>query len=242
MTDNHKTGNQGAQMTPTLVLTRPDAQSRALAKALGAQIDGPIRIVVSPILEIVCTDVAPDLDGMAGIILTSVHAVHCGPPLAGLAVHCVGERTAEVAREAGAVIRTVAPDAARLVPAIPGPGPLLHLRGAHARGAVARRLTEAGIETGEAVVYAQRALHLTPEARGLIEAGAPTVLPLFSPRSAALVGDKVKPGAGLRVIALSPAVAEAWGAATGGEAESCDEPTRDEMHERIVAALRRKLP
>lgn len=225
-------------MPPTLVLTRPEPQSRALAAAL----DVPAEVIVAPILEIVCSEIPPDLALYAGVILTSANAVRCGPPLAGHRAHCVGERTAAAAREAGAEVATVARDADDLVPRIAGPGPLLHLRGEHARGDVARRLTEAGVATEEAVVYAQTPLPLSAAARRVLEGAAPAVLPLFSPRSARLVGANLKPGTELRVVAMSPAVAQAWREATGGAAQVVPVPTGAAMMAAIVAALRRDAP
>lgn len=225
-------------MTPTLVLTRPEAQSRALASAL----DVEAQVIVAPIMDIVCSERRPDLGPFAGVILTSANAVRCGPALTGIKAHCVGERTAAAARDAGAEVLTVARDADDLVRRSPGPGPLLHLRGEHARGDVAQRLSAAGIQTGEAIVYAQKARALSEAARRAIEGGEPTVLPLFSPRSARLVGAKVRPGKGVHVIAMSPAVARAWRDVTGGDTETCAAPTREVMLARIIAALRRMLP
>ncbi|HCQ64153.1 MAG TPA: uroporphyrinogen-III synthase [Rhodobacteraceae bacterium] len=229
-------------MTPTLVLTRPEAQSRALVAALGAVLDVDARIIVAPIMEIVCAETLPDLRPFAGVILTSANAVRCGPPLTGKRAFCVGESTAAAARDVGAEIVTVARNADELVGGITGPGPLVHLRGEHARGAVAQRLTEAGTRTDEAIVYAQKARALTEAARRAIEGAQAAVLPLFSPRSARLVGATVRPGPALHTIAMSPAVARAWADTTASEAEICGAPTGDAMLARIVAALRRKLP
>ena len=229
-------------MTPTLVLTRPEARSRALAAVVEAMPGVDARIIVAPIMEIVCTGDPPDLAPYTAIILTSTNAVHCGPDLAGVRVHCVGERTAAAARDAGADVLTVAQDADTLVGRISGPGPLLHLRGQHARGAVAQRLARAGTQTGEAVIYAQEARPLPTEARAAIEGEAAVVLPLFSPRSARLVGDTVRPGPACQVIAMSRAVADAWTGATGGAAEISDVPTGEAMLDRIVAALRPMSP
>lgn len=224
-------------MTPTaapiLVLTRPEAQSRALA----AEIGDAAEVIVAPIMEIVCAGAFPDPAPFAGVILTSANAVRCGPVLTGLRAHCVGARTAAAARAAGAEVATVARDADDLIDLIKGPGPFLHLRGEHARGDVARRLTEAGVRTEDTVVYAQKALPLTEAARRVIEGDAPVVLPLFSPRSARLVGATVRPGPRLRAIALSPAVARAWTEATGHTAETCATPTGDAMRAQIVAGL-----
>ncbi len=225
-------------MTPTLVLTRPETQSRALAASLRAE----IRVIVAPILEISCTGEVPELARYSGVILTSASAVTCAPPLAGHPAHCVGARTAAAAAAAGAEVVTVALDADELTRRISGPGPLVHLRGEHARGFVAQRLARAGIETDEVIIYRQVARRLSPEACEAIAGDAPAVLPLYSPRSARLVGDGLRPGPHLHAIAMSPAVAEAWAVATGGKAEICASPTGEAMRERIVAALQRKSP
>lgn len=232
------TDNPDGPPTPTLVLTRPEAQSRALAEGLGI----PVRVIIAPIMEIICSGAVPELDRFAGIVLTSANAVRCGPPLAGVRVHCVGETTAAAARAAGAVVVTVAQDADELVRGVSGPGPLVHLRGEHVRGEVAARLAAAGIETEEAVVYRQRACPLAPGARQAIEGEDPVVVPLYSPRSARLAGVGLRPGRAAHVIAMSAAVAEAWFETTGGVAEVCAVPTAEAMRERIVAALRHQLP
>jgi len=170
-------------MTPTLVLTRPEAQSRSLA----AEFEAMAPVVVSPVLEIVGTGAKIDLAGFAGVILTSANAVPFAPDLRGIRAYCVGKRTAAAADAAGATVRLAAQDAEELIGAMPGPGPLLHLRGEHARGKIAEHLTSAGIETHSVVIYKQVSRPLSAEARTLIEGTAPVVLPLFSPRSAKLV-------------------------------------------------------
>lgn len=223
-------------MTATLLLTRPEAQSRAFAEELGAG----VRIVIAPVLEIVETGVRPDLADYCGVILTSANAVRFASGLKGVRAWCVGDRTAKAAQARGAQVMRVADDAEDLLAGFDGTGPLLHLRGENARGNVAERLTLAGIETYEAVIYRQDSCELTRQARGLIEGEDKVILPLFSPRSAALVGKQVaRVGSGLEVIAMSPAVAEAWRAETGARAlEVCDRPTGAEMRARTAQRLR----
>jgi uroporphyrinogen-III synthase len=221
-------------MTPTLVLTRPEAQSRELAAALPG-----LPVVTAPVMEITATGAAVDLGRYAGVILTSANGVAEGPDLHGIRAYCVGKRTAEAARACGAEVALVARDAADLVARFEGGGPVLHLRGEHARGDIAERLSSAGIETHEAVVYRQDARPLTAEAKALIEGEAPVVLPLYSPRSAALVAAQLaRVGPLVQVIAMSPAVAEAW----GRPAEVCEHPTGAEMLRRIRAACGAKSP
>ncbi len=225
-------------MRPILVLTRPEAQSRAFADSL----DVAARVIISPILEIRCCDDVAVLAPYAGIILTSANAVGCAPPLGNVQVHCVGEQTAAAAKAAGAEIVTIARDADDLVHRVSGTGPLLHLRGEHARGDVAERLTQRGIETSEVVVYRQVACPLSSDARQALAGDDPVVLPLFSPRSAQLVGAETHLGSSLQVLAMSAAVAKAWKQATGRDAEIANVPTGAAMRARIVAALQRDLP
>ena len=222
-------------MTPTLVLTRPEAQSRAMA----AEFADSARVVNAPVMHISGAGARVDLSGYGGVILTSANAVDFAPALDGIRVYCVGNRTADAARARGAEIVLVAQDADALVRECESPGPLIHLRGEHARGDVAKRLSLAGIETHEAVIYRQQARPLSKEARALIEGEARVILPLFSPRSARLVGEQVeRVGPQVAAIAMSPAVASAWEAATGRSAEVCAEPTGQEMRARISAKLR----
>ncbi len=220
---------------PTLVLTRPEAQSRAIAAALG---DG-VAVLISPVMQIAGSGPAPDLAPYRGVILTSANAVPFAPDLTKKRVYCVGKRTAEAARAAGAEIALVAEDAEALLAQIPGPGPLIHLHGEHVRGDVTERLNSGGIETDEAVIYQQKALALTDQARALLEGDAPVVLPLYSPRSAKLVVAALRRvGPQVHTIAMSAAVAEVWSAATGQQPERLTAPTGEEMRARIVAALR----
>lgn len=220
---------------PTVILTRPKAASARVAAALGP--DVPVLIAPATVIE--GTGAPPPLDGFRGVILTSANAVPFLPELAGVPVYCVGARTAEVS---GGVVRLVARDAEELVArlSVPGvaAGPLLHAHGRETRGEVAKRLTAAGLETVSCEVYRQTACDLGAAARTLIEGDAPAVLPLWSPRSAGRVAAQIgAPGRSLRVIALSPAVADAWRAATGQGAELCARPDGAEMIARIVAAV-----
>jgi uroporphyrinogen-III synthase len=96
-----------------------------------------------------------------------------------------------------------------LVSAEESRGILLHVRGAHARGDVARRLSDAGHPTREVVLYDQVALPLTDAAEDLLQRETPVIVPLFSPRGAAQFVAVHRGVAPLFVGAMSEAVAEA---------------------------------
>ena len=197
------------QRAPVLLLTRPEGDARRFEVRVRALAPGAWRGVIAPLIEIVPLAEPAEPDGVP--IFTSAHAVRFAGPGRGRFAWCVGPRTAAVARAAGWAPREGGGDAQALLAAILAapPEPLLHLRGVHARVALSERLRAAGREAAERVVYDQRALGLTAEARGVLDGAAPVVAPAFSPRGAALLADAVgNPSAPFRVIAVSAAAAE----------------------------------
>ena len=205
---------------PTILLTRPAAQSVRFADALRQRVAG-IRIVSSPLIA--PRYLSPPLPSRnwIALILASETAVLAtrriiadGATLPRTAF-CVGDRTAEVARAVGFEPLSAQGDADALVALILSrnpSGPLLHLHGQHSRGDIAKRLISAGIETVEAVVYAQDTQRLTPEAAAILTGAAPVIAPLFSPRTAEILVSecaRINRTARLTLVALSGAVATA---------------------------------
>ncbi len=197
----------------TLLLTRPEAASWALARDLSEAAEtAGVAILISPLLSIRFADVLPPL--AESLIFTSRAGVAAyvalgGPP--GLPVWCVGPCTAADAAAHGLDLRGQVADAASLAAAIPDDAPsLLHLRGAVQRGDLAADLRARGLRAGDAVVYAQDAVPLSGAARDALLAG-PVIVPLYSPRSAALFAAACPEAAWPHVaaLALSPAVAAA---------------------------------
>ena len=197
---------------PTLLLTRPRAQAERFADECRAAF-GDVPVVISPILTIRYLE-APSLAGLAGVLLSSEHGARALGNGGGLRSWCVGDRTAEVARECGFDAVSAGGSAEDLVAMVASAAPegrLLHAHGAHTRGDVAGRLRAAGLSVETAEVYEQEPAALSVAAREALKAGE-VVLPMFSPRSAELLARTVAgSGAVLRPVALSPAVAAAWG-------------------------------
>jgi uroporphyrinogen-III synthase len=192
----------------TLLMTRPMAASEAFVEML-QQAGVDLKVVMSPVLEIVSRDVTLPSD-LAGVVFTSKNGVAA---VAGqdLPCWCVGDSTAAAAKEAGWQAVSAGGDAEALYQRILADaprGPLLHVRGEHARGNLAERLSAVGIETRDVVAYAQEARALTDEAKRLLMRENPVVLPLFSPRSAQHVVSQGPYTAPLQVVAISDAVAE----------------------------------
>lgn len=219
--------------SPTILLTRPLAQSQRFAALLAAVTDVPV--LIAPLMETVFLQVTLPARSPSAIILTSEAGARAATRLKDRLPNrawCVGDRTAEVARQAGFAAQSAQGDAAALVAAILRAhevGPLLHLRGAATRGEVANLLTKGGIVTDEVVVYDQQEQPLSPEAWRLIRSGRPVIVPLFSPRSAAIFARQVGRCASLWLAAFSPAVAAELGQIGAAGLETADRPDAQGM-------------
>lgn len=221
-----------------LLLTRPLPAARRFLAACEAARGAPIPAALSPVLAIRPIPV-PLPERPAALILTSESgAARAGAlGLGGLSAWCVGPRTAEAAAAQGLEPREAGPDAEALLNALLAArprGPLLHIRGEHARGDLAARLRAGGLDAREAVAYRQEALPPTSEARAALDGPETLVAPLFSPRSAALLvawGGR----APLRVVAMSDAVAEAAAPLRAVDLRVASSPTGEAM---VRATLR----
>ena len=209
---------------PILLMTRPGDDSQRTAVRIGAD------VIVAPILQIVPVD----HDGAAlaqapGLVFTSAHAVASAGPGRGRPAICVGERTGQVARDAGFAVIQGAGTADSLVPLIAAsPVPLVHPHGRH----LAQRLAVPGV-----VVYDQRPQPLTARARAALMGARPVVVPVYSPRSARLLaGMAAGARAPLWLVAISDAAAAAWTAPAARRAVA-DKPSGRAMD----AAIREML-
>ena len=197
---------------PVILLTRPEASSRRMAALWAARLGDRVGFCISPLMEIRLDPRLPDLSGIRTLIFTSTNGVAAYVAAKGpdnLPCYTVGDATACAARKAGLRAISAGGNADALIQRIlqdGAPGPMLHLRGAYARGGIAERLSAQGCAVSQAVVYTQNALPLTAEAQTVLEGETPVIIPLFSPRSAALLGSGPF-AAPVHVIAISEAVA-----------------------------------
>lgn len=224
-----------------LLLTRPFAGATRTRADIAPFCPGA-RVVISPAMEIVPVPATVDTVP-AGLILTSENGAEAAgrlglPP--GLPAWCVGTRTAEVARAAGFAAINADGDAEVLLRAIlsaPDAGPLLHLRGDHARGDIVPRLRAAGRAARDIVVYRQEDRPLSAEAKAVLAGPARVVLPLYSPRTATIIADQGPFSAPLHVIAISPAVARAAERLGPDQISQIDNPDGQSMLSAIVDSL-----
>lgn len=229
---------------PTLLLTRPEAQSRRFAAAFRARFGAGWPVVISPLTEIAF--LPGDLPAVlpADIVFTSENGVAAFTRLRaerGATAWCVGTRTEAAARAAGFVTRCGPGDWTGLAQLLIDDGRVrrvLHPCGVHAAGDLPGRLGSAGIETVSVTVYDQKELPPTAEALRLLQEPLPVLLPLFSPRSARLAARALAQArASLRIAAISPA-ADAAAAGLPAEARiTAARPDGEAMLDALAALI-----
>lgn len=229
---------------PLLLLTRPEGSAQRFVAQLDSAVLEQVDVMISPLLAIVPVGCPLDLDNVAGLIFTSANGVTATASATDRrdqAAYCVGPATTAAARKAGWNAIQSGRNADELVAALIAQrpaGPLLHLRGEHARGSVSQRLSQAGITTGHQVVYSQQAQSLTDAAAAALASGRPVICPLFSPRSAKLFSKQAPPRP-VVIVALSDAVAQAVRPlknATLHVARSPDAQTMAKLVEKLLRA------
>jgi uroporphyrinogen-III synthase len=176
-----------------LLVTRPAADSAALAELLRAQ---GHETIIDPMLEVRPLDTAaPSLDGVVGLLFTSANGVRAFAAISDrrdLAVYAVGDRTAEAARLSGfGAIESADGDVEALARLIaercrPADGALLHVSGTVRAGNLAETLSAQGFTVHHAALYeAVAATAIAEPARAAIQDGALDGALFFSPRTAA---------------------------------------------------------
>jgi len=204
-------------------------------------------VILSPVTEIEPVAFKVDLSGYRTLIFASQHAVQSMKGVAGLSgkpAFAVGEHTAMAASELGLAV--IASDGnaddlvARIIAERP-PGKLLFVRGVHSRGDIENRLNNSSLETDSIVTYDQNEQPLSVRAIELLRGARPVILPLFSPRSAALMARKASEcsaAAPLILITMSAAVLAAWDGPAAAYSMSVHEPTAQAMAEEILRRIR----
>ncbi|MFZ3580664.1 uroporphyrinogen-III synthase [Loktanella sp. DJP18] len=225
-------------MDAILIMTRPAPAGTDFADTVTVAYGHTLTVIQSPALRIEPLPYAmPDT---RNVVFTSARAVEQAPPGDGLTAWCVGRATAEAAEARGYATYSADGDAESLVALVLSRrphSPLVHIAGRHRRGAVAARLTEAGLRCTTVEAYDQVPLPV-PEELQLAAAGSiPLVAPVFSPRSAqGLLGLSFT--APLHVVAISPAVATLFRPMKPATLLTVGHPDADHMRDMTVAVLR----
>ena len=226
---------------PTVLLSRPRDQSARFRAVLG-----DVPTIVSPVIEIRPVPAEVDTGPYELLLFASQNAVQAlnGTDLQGRKALAVGETTARAAREAGLDAREAGGDSAALVEltvALAPKGRILFVRGRHSRGDVVNKLSARGFSVDSVVVYDQIEKPLSKEARKLLQGNGRVIIPLFSPRSSALMGGQVRDAeasAPFVLVALSDAVAQAWDGPEPLATHVACHPDADAMAKLIRARFR----
>ena len=227
-------------MTPTLIVTRPTPQGEAFAQAVLAQWDQPLQVVLSPLITIDPVPVLADMSDLKGVIFSSINGVAAAERLdlpTNIPAWCVGQKTGALARQAGFDTSVGAGDVdalAQLIIEQSPNGQIAHIRGRHTRGDMSGRLARAGIGCIDVVAYDQVACALTNSARTILKGKGSVVFPLFSPRTATILGSEGSFSAPTYLVMMSDAVRDAAGNLTAKELIIAARPDEKAM---VVATL-----
>lgn len=231
-----------------LLITRPEPGASSLAD--WALAEGFSPVTVSPVLEAETLAVpAPGTEDLDAVVLTSATGARAAPASAALRAlpcWCVGEATAQAAREAGFARAEAGPgDAEELAAAILARHArgerLLHLRGRHGGETLEAALTAGGLRLESVAVYRMRAAEaLSPEAEAGLSARAFAVAAAYSPRSgrvlAQLLGGR-HDLSGTVLAAISVAAAEPLCDLGFRKVRIADAPRGPEMRDAIRASV-----
>jgi uroporphyrinogen-III synthase len=225
---------------PLLLLTRPQASSEAFWAALPRQIRDHVDFLINPLMSIHFTGPLPEMRGVAGLIFTSANALDAYAALGGTALDipaiAVGTGTGKALRAFGFKADIAGGTADQVVEHVLRhgySGPLLHLRGENAIGDIAKRLTDAGVETSEAVLYTQELETFAQDTREALSQDRPILAPVFSPRTARQLGRESLGFDNIRFAAISQAVADALPADAAHRTKVSRRPDRDGMIELV---------
>lgn len=236
MSAAHNNTDSMVNPRPLLLLTRPEASSEAFCKALPQETCEAVDILISPLLSIRVTGPLPGFDGITGLIFTSVNALDAYRALGGqgldMPVVAVGKTTARAASACGFDVDVAGGTADHLVQHILDrgySGGLMHLRGEIAIGDIALRLSEAGVETFEAILYKQEIEPFSSSVREALSQDRAVIAPVFSPRTAEHLARESVGLGDMSYAAISRAVANALPSDAAGRTRISETPNREGM-------------
>ena len=172
-----------------VLITRPQPAAERFAAQLRAAFGARVAPLVSPLMAVEFLPFDLPATAFEALVLTSETGARAAAEQGGLPrlAFCVGEQTAQVAREAGFEALSAggaAEDLAALITAHPDIGPMLYLHGEDRAADLAALLPQRAIVSR--IAYRQKPQELTLAARSLLACEGEVILPLMSPRSVRL--------------------------------------------------------
>lgn len=170
----------------TILITRPANQGMAYGLELADKFPDT-KVILSPLLEIVPLQAELNFAGVHRLLFTSVNAVEIFATLTkrrDIPALCVGDKTAKAATAIGlnAISANGSIEDLRILAAAytkENQGDFLYLRGRHVAGPL-------GFQARETIIYEQHENSLSPDAMLVLAAPERVIIPLFSPRTAAV--------------------------------------------------------
>lgn len=230
---------------PKIILTRPEPGLTKFSGQLAQEIPSA-SVYCEALQEIDFTPYNGDLTRYNGFIFTSSNGVRAAkrwelPRRSGFGV---GHVTTQLARSFCDPVYDGGSDVEALIDLIKSMmpnGPLLHIRGRSSIGNLATRLSEYGITTHEAIGYTQNVRIPSDGLIQFLQGGKPTILPLFSPKSAEILKKLSANREHWHVIAMSKTVAEIFDAKDVLKLEVAREPNGAAMLDCVVNAWRHSV-
>jgi len=213
------------------------------ANAVSDKLNAPFGIVLAPAFRIAALKADAPQARIDHVVFTSRNGVIHAPRVTDAVAWCVGDATAQAARQMGYRVMVADGDADALVALMTQrkpQGSIVHFAGRHRRGQVAQRLRAAGLTARTITVYAQIDLDPPDDLVRASRGSAPLVVPVFSPRSGrALLS--LSPTADIHLIAISAAVAAEMAPLQPVSVLTLDKPDADAMVAATIDILRRMV-
>lgn len=173
----------------SILIIRPQEAAKRFAAQLHARLGQAIETVISPLMSAEFFPITLPEQSFNALILTSETGALAAGSLKGLPklAFCVGDRTADAARQMGfnpISAAGAAGDLAALIASQPDMGPMIYLHGEDRAADIAALLPQRQITS--IVAYRQIAQTLSAEALALLGQEKAVILPIMSPRSARL--------------------------------------------------------
>ncbi|MCF2871518.1 uroporphyrinogen-III synthase [Octadecabacter sp. G9-8] len=194
---------------PTVLITRPRVASERFSVAL-ARVAGPFRPLIVPAFELVATGARiPDFEAA---VFTSRAGVAFAPKGNGRVAYCVGDATADAARQAGYTAISAGGSAQDLCAVILARGALeklVHIRGEVSIGDVSTVLTSGGLVCAEIVAYRKDVVPVDGSVLGILQSVEHLIFPVFSAETVSILIDWQFDFSGAHVVTISDSVGEA---------------------------------
>ena len=192
---------------PTILITRPEDDAERFLTTLRAEA-GSFEVIICPAFWF--EEVPVKMPNFDVAIFTSRTGVSYAPQGNGRLAYCVGDATAQFARDAGYISLSATGSADELVALILEQAPtgsLLHIRGEKSLGNVTERLAERGINCSDAIAYRKVLNSPTQSIREAVRNAPQIVIPLFSAETVSIVAGWRLPLKSCVVVAISNVVA-----------------------------------